>query len=194
MELDFYGLFTSDVALLPRGIYMEIESLRLDFLPKIIIINYPNCRSSKKKLRKEKKEREEEEMEMQLKQDQAAQTQAVARKSRPVSVSGFFFFFFSSLLLWFSFAVDEHTFSVFFFFFFFFLSSLMNTHFLYCRGFLSLRFCLFFILVVNRVLETQFPCRCHVEKVPHQTWTTHKNRVPKTRFIDPKSSLLNSNC
>ena len=57
---------------------------------------------------------------MQLKQDQAAQTQAAVRKSRPVSVSGFFFFFFfSSLLLWFSFAVDEHTFSVFFFFSFF---------------------------------------------------------------------------
>ena len=58
---------------------------------------------------------------MQLKQDQAAQTQVAVRKSRPVSVSGFFFFF-SSLLLWFSFAVDEHTFSVFFFFFFSFFS------------------------------------------------------------------------
>ena len=44
-------------------------------------------------------------MEMQLKQDQAAQTQAAVRKSRPVSVSGFFFFFFS-------FFSDEHTFSV----------------------------------------------------------------------------------
>ena len=48
--------------------------------------------------------------------------------------------------------------------------------------------------VRNWVLETRFPCRCHMEKVPHQTWTTHKNRVPKTRFIDPKSSLLDSKC
>ena len=30
MGLDFYELFTSDVALFPCGIYMEIESLRLD--------------------------------------------------------------------------------------------------------------------------------------------------------------------
>ena len=29
--LDFYGLFASYVALFPGGVYMEIESLRLDF-------------------------------------------------------------------------------------------------------------------------------------------------------------------
>ena len=51
-----------------------------------------------------------------------------------------------------------------------------------------------FFLDVNWVLETRFPGRCHVENVPHQTWTTHENRVPKTRFIDPKSSLLDSIC
>ena len=77
-----------------------------------------------------------------------------------------------------SFFTDEHIFSIvvvffsgcpcgFFFFFVFFLN-------------------------VNRVLETQFPCRCHMEKVPQTT--THENRVPKTRFIDPKSSLLDSKC
>ena len=49
-------------------------------------------------------------------------------------------------------------------------------------------------LVRNRVLDTRFPCRCYAKKVLHQTWTTHKNRVPKTRFIDPKSSLLDSKC
>ena len=54
----------------------------------------------------------------------------------------------------------------------------------------------FFVLFldVNWVLETRFPGRCHVEKVSHQTWTTHENRVPKTQFIDPKSSLLDSRC
>ena len=35
MGRDFYGLFTFDVALFPRGIYMEIESLRLDLHLKI---------------------------------------------------------------------------------------------------------------------------------------------------------------
>ena len=80
-------------------------------------------------------------------------------------------------------------------FFFFFL--LWWTHIFCCYGFLlllSLRFCLFFILVVNQVLETWFPCRCHVEKVSHQTWTIHKNRVPNTRFIYTKSSFLDSKC
>ena len=79
----------------------------------------------------------------------------------------------------------------------FFFSLLWWTHIFCCCGFLlllSLLFRLYFILIVNRVLETRFPCRCHVEKVPHQTWTTHQNRVSKTRFIDPKSSLLDSNC
>ena len=54
----------------------------------------------------------------------------------------------------------------------------------------------FFVLFldVNRVLETRFPGRCHVKKVSHQTWTTHENRVPKTQFIDLKSSLLDSRC
>ena len=136
---------------------------------------------------------------MQLKQDQDGvrprpardpgrnATQAICNPgcrcdpSRVVSVCGFFFFFL--LLCWCGFLLllmNTH------FLFFFFISSVVNTHF----GFLSLRF----ILVVNRVLETWFPCRCHVEKVPHQTWTTHKNRVPKIWFIDPKSSLLDSNC
>ena len=123
-----------------------------------------------KKLRKEKKEREEEEMEMQLKQDQAA--------ARPRSPR----------VAW---APRDPCFWVFFFFL------LWWTHILCWYGFLlllSLQICLYFILVVNRVLKTWFPCRCHVEKLSHQMWTTHKNRVPKTRFIDPKSSLLNLNC
>ena len=32
--LDFNGLFPSYVALFPGGVYMKIESLRLDFKPK----------------------------------------------------------------------------------------------------------------------------------------------------------------
>ena len=48
--------------------------------------------------------------------------------------------------------------------------------------------------VRNRVLKTRFSCRCHLENMPHQTWTTHENRVSKTRFIDLKSSLLDSRC
>ena len=76
---------------------------------------------------------------------------------------GFFFFFFfdEHLLLW----------------GFFFLSSLMNTF------VLPLWFFFFvFLLNVNRVLETWFSYRCHVEKVSHRTWTTHKNRALKARF------------
>ena len=39
-----------------------------------------------------------------------------------------------------------------------------------------------FFLNVNRVLETRFSYRCHVEKVPHQTQTTHKNWTLEARF------------
>ena len=52
------------------------------------------------------------------------------------------------------------------------LSSRMNIY------FLLLWFSFVFFLNVNRVLETRFPCRCHMEKVPQTT--THENRVPKT--------------
>ena len=89
----------------------------------------------------------------------------------PVSVFGFFFSFFFFLLWW--------------------------TYIFCCCGFLlllSLRFCLFFILVANQVLETWFSCRCHVEKVSHQTWTIYKNWVSKTWFINTKSSFLDSKC
>ena len=41
-----------------------------------------------------------------------------------------------------------------------------------------------FFWFVNRVLETWFLGRCHVKKkTPHQTWSTHGNRVFKTQFI-----------
>ena len=91
----------------------------------------------------------------------------------------FFFFSFSDEHIFFS---DEHILllSLWFFLLFFVVVVVV----------------VFFVLFldVNWVLETRFPGRCHVEKVSHQTWTTHENRVSKTQFIDPKSSLLDSRC
>ena len=75
--------------------------------------------------------------------------------------------------------------------FFFFLSSLINTFFFgFFFSFFSdehvgaalVVFFFVFFLNVSRVLETRFSYRCHVEKVPHQTRTTHKNRALETRF------------
>ena len=48
---------------------------------------------------------------------------------------------------------------------------------------------IFYFWVRNRVLETRFPCKRHLEKVPHQRRTTHENRVLEARFRSPKSSL-----
>ena len=47
----------------------------------------------------------------------------------------------------------------------------------------------FFTVNVNRVLETQFTSRCHVEKMPTQTQLEHANRASKARFTGPNSSL-----
>ena len=51
-----------------------------------------------------------------------------------------------------------------------------------------------FFWLVNRVSKTWFSSGRHVEKMPHHTWLEHWNRVSKTRFISPKSSLLDSRC
>ena len=51
-----------------------------------------------------------------------------------------------------------------------------------------------FYLLRNRVLKTRFPGGRHVKNVPTQTRSKHENRPSKTRFIDPKSSLLDSRC
>ena len=81
--------------------------------------------------------------------------------------------------------------SGFFFFFFFNLSSLMNTFFSGVFfsffsdehvGAALVVFFFVFLLNVNRVLETWFSYRCHVEKVSHRTRTTHKNRALEARF------------
>ena len=48
---------------------------------------------------------------------------------------------------------------------------------------------IFYFWVRNRVLETRFPCRRHLEKVPHQRRITHENRALEARFRSPKSRL-----
>ena len=89
---------------------------------------------------------------------------------------GFFFSFFS----------DEHIFS----------GIVVVVMVFFAVAFAFVVVVVFFVLFFdgNWVLETRFPRKFRVKKVSHQTWTTYKNRVPKTRFIDPKSSLLDSNC
>ena len=74
--------------------------------------------------------------------------------------------------------------SLVFFFFFFFFSFFSDEN----VGAALVVFFVFF-LNVNRVLETRFPCRRHLEKVPRKRGTTHENRALKTRFRSPKSSL-----
>ena len=63
------------------------------------------------------------------------------------------------------------------FFFFFFLWVL-----LWSSGWV-------FIRVINRVLETRFSCGRHMEKMPHQTWFGHGNRVFDTQFINQNRVL-----
>ena len=46
-----------------------------------------------------------------------------------------------------------------------------------------------FIRVINRVLETRFPCGRHMKKMSHQTWSDHKNWVSQTRDASKKSSF-----
>ena len=48
--------------------------------------------------------------------------------------------------------------------------------------------------LINWVLETRFPNGRHMEKMPHQRWLDHENRIFETWFIGPKSSLLDSRC
>ena len=68
--------------------------------------------------------------------------------------------------------------------FFFFFSFFSDEH----VGAALVVFFVFF-LNVNRVLETRFPYRRHLEKVLCKRGTTHENRALKARFRSPKSSL-----
>ena len=40
-----------------------------------------------------------------------------------------------------------------------------------------------FFWFINRVLDSRFLGGRHMEKMPHQTWSDHENRVIETRFI-----------
>ena len=143
----------------------------------------PKMQKQRKKMQKErKKKRKRRRNGDQLKPTQAAPdpgrrhrlraidpgrtaTQVARRNQVAARLFLVFFFFFFFLLWWTPFSLG-----------FFFLSSLMNTL------VLPLWFFFVFFLNVNRVLETRFSYRCHVEKVSHRTWTTHKNRALKARF------------
>ena len=106
-------------------------------------------------------------------------TQVAARRTQVAHLVFFFFFlsFFEHLLLWVFFPSSLG------FFFFFFNYYPMKTL------VLPLWFFFVFFLNGNRVLETRFPCRHHLKKVPRKRHATHKNRALKTRFRSPKSSL-----
>ena len=115
-----------------------------------------------------------------------AATQFAARRTQVAHLGFFFFLFFllrtpSSLGFFFFLSFFEHLLPWVFFFFFSFFSD-ENV------GAALVVFFVFF-LNVNRVLETRFSCRRHLEKVPRKRGTTHENRALKGRFRSPKSSL-----
>ena len=159
--------------------------------------------------KKKKKEREEEEEEMEIsssrprpRQIQAGDTgrtrrsrshhdpgrsatQVTARRTQvrcgePRSLRDCLWFFFFFFLLWWTPS------SLGFFFFFSFFS---DEH----VGAALVVFFVFF-LNVNRVLETRFPYRRHLEKVLCKRGTTHENWALEARFRSPKSSLWGSSC
>ena len=160
------------------------------------ILTVKNMEGKKREREREWEREEEEEMETQARRSsrirpgrarpkqpcvrpRSQRATPVSLTATPVSVSSFFFFFllwWTHILLWWTHIAVV----VVVFFAIFFVVVVV----------------VFFVLFldVNWVLETRFPGRCHVEKVSYQTWTTHENRVPKTQFIDPKSSLLDSRC
>ena len=88
----------------------------------------------------------------------------------------FFFFFPSFLLLWWTpsslISISSSSSSLSFFFSFFLHFLPLFLHFGLHFGSL-----IFYFWVRNRVLETRFPCRRHLEKVPRKKGTTHKNRA-----------------
>ena len=51
------------------------------------------------------------------------------------------------------------------------VKGVLKTLYLLCEG------------LINRVLDSRFLGGRHMEKMPHQTWSDHENRVIETRFI-----------
>ena len=161
--------------------------------PKIIIINDLKCKNSKKCERKEEKEREKKKKwrcarrsnhtRSRLPRDPGRHARPRLPRTtcvlslQPLFLGFFFFFFFFDEHIFFS---NERIFSG--------IAIIVVV----VVFFAVVVVVVFFVLFLD--VETRFPCRCHVEKMSHQTRTTHENRVPKTWFIDPNSSLLDSNC
>ena len=139
-----------------------------------------NNAERKKKRKKEKKKKKKKKKRWRCsKPTQAAPDPGRCARSGPRDL-GFsatwvtrfgFFFFLSSLMNTYSSLVFFFNFFLFIFLFFMnTYSSLMNTYFLLLWfSFPVVLMVFFFFLNVNRVLETRFSCRCHVEKVSHQT-------------------------
>ena len=194
--LDFYGLHVSYVALFSGGVYMEIESLRLDFhlkrKQKKTTRAAPTFSSEKKE--KKKKPREEgkktqrrrcskKERKKKKKTRCATWVRRAANwvAARPRLVSPAWIWRGLGLEL-ISISSSSSSLSFFFSFSLRFLSLFLH----FGLHFGSL---IFYFWVRNRVLETRFPCRRHLEKVPRKRQTTHENRALKSRFRSPKSSL-----
>ena len=159
------------MALFPHGMYIEIESLRLDLHLKQKTKKKPQRQQQQQFLKicahqKEKKKRGCSKRTQVAWRPGSSAAWSCAAGSESLHLH-FFFFFFSL------------SFSLFFLPFHVFAFWVINNYYFWIR---------------NRVLETRFPCRCHLEKVQHQMWITHENRVSKTQFIDPKLSFLNSRC
>ena len=159
------------MTLFPHGMYIEIESLRLDLHLKTKQKKKPQRQQQQQFLKicahqKEKKKGGCSERTQVAWRPGSSAAWSCAAGSESLHLH-FFFFFFSL------------SFSLFFLPFHVFAFWVINNYYFWIR---------------NRVLETRFPCRCHLEKVQHQMWITHENRVSKTQFIDPKLSFLNSRC
>ena len=205
--LDFYGLHVSYVALFSGGVYMEIESLRLDFhlkrKQKKTTRAAPTFSSEKKEKKKkknpgkkEKKPREEgvrRRKEKKKKKPDArpgfaaqrpgsrvATWSQVAARPQPVSPAWIWRGLGLELISISSSSSSSSSSLSFFFLFLSAFSSAVGLHF---------GSVMFYFWVRNRVLETRFSCRHHLEKVPRKRQTTHENRALKTRFRSPKSSL-----
>ena len=160
------------MALFPHGMYIEIESLRLDLHLKTKQTKKNHNDNSNNNswkyvlIRRKKKKRGCSERTQVAWRPGSSAAWSCAAGSESLHLH-FFFFFFSL------------SFSLFFLPFHVFAFWVINNYYFWIR---------------NRVLETRFPCRCHLEKVQHQMWITHENRVSKTQYIDPKLSFLNSRC
>ena len=194
--LDFYGLFPSYVALFPGGVYMEIEYLRLDLHLKTKQKKPQGQHQRFHQRRKKKKQKKTPEKKVfireegkkkkkknhrQSRSDLGSPRRELGRGARPRPVSPAWIWRGLGLEL---ISISSSSSSLSFFFSFFLRLLPLFLHFGLHFGSL-----IFYFWVRNRVLETRFPCRRHLEKVPRKRQKTHENRALKTRFRSPKSSI-----